>query len=136
MVLGTQKQLKSKKRKHSEHNQSLSDKLYSERIYFDWVITTAFYSVIHAVDDKLLPITINGKTCNAIEEVRNAYCMKGRHAARERLVTDNLSQIRTKYKWLDDKSRYSRYTTYKITSAEAEKAYAFLKEIHKVIYSD
>ncbi|MFW5805138.1 MAG: hypothetical protein ACOCVX_01290 [Bacteroidales bacterium] len=108
---------------------SLSNKLLEGRIYYDWVVTTAFYSAIHAVDDKLMPLNINGYECKEIEQVRNAYNMKGRHAARERLVTEKLREIRSKYKWLDDKSRYSRYTTYKVTPSEADKAKQLLDKI-------
>ena len=58
--------------------------------------------------------------------------MNGRHAARERLVCDELDlQTAIKYKWLDDKSRYSRYTTFKVTPAEASKAKQYLNDIIK-----
>jgi len=59
--------------------------------------------------------------------------MKGRHEARERLVFENLdSTTAAYYKWLDDKSRYARYTTFKVTQAEAEKGQVYLKHIHQV----
>lgn len=61
--------------------------------------------------------------------------MKGRHSSRERLVFDHFPiQIAAKYKWLDDKSRYSRYTTFKVTPTEADKARQYLMEIHEACY--
>ena len=61
--------------------------------------------------------------------------MPGRHASRERLVSDKMNySIAARYKWLDDKSRYARYTTYKVTVAEAEKAIQFLEEIFTACY--
>lgn len=81
------------------------------------------------VEDFLLPLTVNGETCTNIADVRKAYKMPGRHAARERLVMDNIRTVAHKYKWLDDKSRYARYTTYKFRKEEAEKAKDYLNAI-------
>jgi len=49
----------------------------------------------------------------------------GKGAARDRLVANNLPNVYSQYKWLDDRSRYSRYTTYKISENEAAKAVQF-----------
>lgn len=125
----------SKKKQHGERNQNLSEELFKGKIYYDWVITTAFYSAIHFVEDKILPCKVVSKNCKSINDVKNAYRMNGRHSSRERLVFDNLPlEVAVKYKWLDDKSRYSRYTTFKITSTEADKAQQYLKEIYKACY--
>lgn len=125
-----------KKRKvHGERNKTLSNELLIGKKYCDWVITTAFYSSIHFVEDYILPCDINGKLCKNIDDVKKAYSMPGRHASRERLVSDKINySIGAKYKWLDDKSRYARYTTYKVTVAEAEKAKQYLEEIFKACY--
>jgi hypothetical protein len=101
------------------------------KLYYDWVVTTAFYSSIHLVEDKLLPIDINGVNCGDILSVKRCYRIPGRHAARERLVIDNMDiEIAIKYKWLDDRSRYARYVTYKINAGEANKANQYLKDIY------
>jgi hypothetical protein len=42
---------------------------------------------------------------------------------------DNMRTVAHKYKWLDDKSRYARYTTYKFRKEEAEKAKDYLNAI-------
>lgn len=125
----------SKKKQHGERNRKLSNELFSGKRYYDWVITTAFYSAIHFVEDKILPCEVLSKPCKNISEVKAAYRMNGRHSSRERLVFDNLPlKIAVKYKWLDDKSRYSRYTTFKVTPTEADKAQQYLTEIYNECY--
>ncbi|WP_340064805.1 hypothetical protein [Ascidiimonas aurantiaca] len=119
-----------RKKEHALRNQKLSGELYTTQIYFDWVITTAFYAAIHFVEHKLLPCEINSIQCKNINEVKSAYGIPGRHSSRERLVFDKLPlDVAVKYKWLDDKSRYSRYVTYKVTKTEADKALSYLQYI-------
>ena len=124
---------KPKKLIHGERNKELCEHLLVGKVYYDWVVTTAFYSSIHLLENKLLPVNIAGSVCNNISEVKKAYNLRGRHTARETLVQreSNDITIAIKYKWLDDRSRFSRYTTYKVTAAEASKASQYLNEIHK-----
>lgn len=123
------------KKNHGERNRKLSEKLLSEKEYYDWVVTTAFYSAIHFVEDKVFPININGVTCSNIGECKQAYSLGGRHSAREKVVFDKLgSNVGARYKWLDDNSRNSRYVTFKITSAQAGKAKEYLDYIYKECY--
>lgn len=125
----------SKKKLHGERNRKLSDELYKGKVYYDGVITTAFYSAIHFVEDKILPCTVASKQCKNINDIKKAYRINGRHSSRERLVFDNFPlTIALKYKWLDDKSRYSRYTTFKVTPTEADKAHQYLEDIYKGCY--
>ncbi len=119
----------NKKTQHGLRNKELCVKLHSEGKYNDWTVTIAFYSVIHLVEGKILPCQINGEQCKSISHVRKAYKQPGRHAARAKLVESNLPKIATKYKWLDDQSRNSRYTTYKISKTLADKALQYLNEI-------
>ena len=95
-----------KKKVHGERNKELSKSLQKGKKYYDWVITIAFYSAIHFVEDKILPKKIGNVHYKNINDVKQAYQMSGRHQARERLVSENLSlPIAVKYKWLDDMSR-------------------------------
>lgn len=124
-----------KKKLHGERNRKLSDELLKGKVYYDWVITTAFYSAIHFVEDKILPCKVASKDCKNINDVKTAYRMNGRHSSRERLVFDYLPiTVAVKYKWLDDKSRYSRYTTFKVTPTEADKAHQYLEDIYTECY--
>jgi len=123
---------KSTKLIHGERNKSLSEDLKNGKTYYDWVVTTAFYSSIHFLEDLLLPTTIGACQCSNINQVKNAYNLRGRHIARLKLIQMNEpNDIAVKYKWLDDRSRYSRYITYKVTPAEADKAFQYLTAIEK-----
>lgn len=122
------------KKTHGQRNQALSEELLKGKVYYDWVITTAFYSAIHYVEDKILPCELESKQCKNINDVKNAFGMDGRHSSRERLVWRFLPKVAAQYKWLDDQSRYSRYTTYKITPAQANKANQYLTEIQHECY--
>ncbi len=125
----------AKKREFGERNQELSNILLEGKKYYDWVVTTAFYSSIHFVEDFILPTKINGHDCESISDVKLAYKMDGRHAARERLVFDKINgAIGARYKWLDDQSRNARYKTYKLQPAEALKAKEYLDYIYKHCY--
>jgi hypothetical protein len=125
----------SKKKHHGERNQTLSDILINGKTYYDWAVTTAFYSAIHFVEDSIFPVTINTQSCNDIISVRKAYRLSGRHEAREQLVIDKMdADAAIAYKWLDDKSRYSRYVTYKVTATEATKAQQYLNVIFSKCY--
>lgn len=116
---------------HGERNKTLAEDLNNGKKYYDWVITTSFYSAIHFLEDLLIPSTIGAQECKNIQEVKNAYNLRGRHIARLKLIQMNAPlDIAIGYKWLDDRSRYSRYTTYKITPAEASKALQYLNAIH------
>lgn len=125
----------AKKKEHGERNKKLSNVLFDGKVYYDWVITTAFYSAIHFVEDKILPCEVSSVKCKNITDVKRAYQMNGRHSSRERLVFEKMEgRIAARYKWLDDKSRYSRYTTFKVTITEANKAQQYLKEIYQACY--
>ena len=126
------------KLEHGKRNSALASKLFSEEVYFDWVITTAFYAVIHLVEHDILPKKINGVYCKNIHEVKNEYKkqLRGRpiglHGARRLLVQHFSFKIFTEYKWLDDHSRTARYKTYKINKSEASKAIQYMEKISKV----
>lgn len=123
---------KSPKLIHAERNKSLAEDLKNGKKYYDWVVTTSFYSSIHFLENSLLPTKIGACECVNIQQVKNAYNLKGRHIARLKLIQMNApNEIAVGYKWLDDRSRYSRYTTYKVTSAEADKAIQYLSKIEK-----
>ena len=125
----------AKKKDFGDRNRSLSKKLLDEKTYYDWVVTTAFYSTIHYVEDYILPTKIGNTECNCIAQVKKAYSMRGRHEARERLVFDQLgTKVGARYKWLDDRSRNSRYETFKLQASEAIKAKEYLDFIFKELY--
>lgn len=52
------------KGKHAAHNEKACDYLLKSRLFNDWVITTAFYSALHYVQDEIFPLTEDRKTYN------------------------------------------------------------------------
>ena len=123
------------KKDFGERNKNLSEKLYQEKTYYDWSITTAFYSSIHFVEDFIFPTEIDSITCDNISDAKTAYKINGRHATREKLVFDKINcNVGARYKWLDDNSRNARYKTYKIRPEMAEKAMSYLKYIYDSCY--
>jgi hypothetical protein len=125
----------SKTKIHAERNRKLSNDLYDGKVYFDWTVTTAFYSAIHFVESAFLPGDVKGQRCENINDVKKAYKCEGRHETRERLVCEKMTlKSAAYYAWLDNKSRYSRYTTYKVTNTEAEKALTYLNAISEECY--
>jgi hypothetical protein len=120
----------SNKYEWGKRNHDLSTKLLSEGIYFDWAVTTAFYSAVQYTEDVLFPSIINGVYCTEIGAARSVCKLDGRHATRERLVYSIMGNTTgAYYKWLDDRSRTARYKTYKIEKAIAEKAVDYLHRI-------
>ena len=66
---------------HAEHNKKLSEQLYNEGNFLDWANTTAFYSALHFVHNKLIPGTYNGVLCNNFEDVYKILKCKSKHEA-------------------------------------------------------
>ena len=118
------------KSKHGERNICLSEELREGNIYFDWSVTTAFYSAIQFVEHKIFPFDKDGIEIKNINDARKSFGYPGRHKTREALVYKILgASIGAKYKWLEDKSRNARYVSFKITVSEAEKAIQYCREI-------
>lgn len=131
MDIHIKKIIVANKKEHGLRNQKLSSILFEGKIYYDWTVTTAFYSAIHIVNHKLLPREINAINCDCIEKVKSVINQRGRHAARENLVQEFANEIFVPYKWLDDNSRTSRYITYKTSSDIAAKSQRCLDTIIK-----
>jgi hypothetical protein len=120
---------------HAKRNHDLAKKLHEEGEYFDWVVTTAFYSAIHYVEHYMFPAKWNNISVNNIEELKDACnttseSYVGRHQARAKLVRRDLPFLKaTYYAWLDDQSRNARYKTYKVKKDFAQKAIDQLEKL-------
>lgn len=125
----------TKKRNHADHNEKACKYLYKAGDFSDWVITTAFYSVIHYVDSCLFPDSYelpDGKIKNCIsidDYYRKCYQNDSKHEIRRQLVEDRLPEIQIQFKWLKEQSSQLRYTDYNTTSDEADKAIENLDKI-------
>ena len=110
------------KKAHGEHNEALCQKLLSENVYKDWVVTTAFYSAIHFIDYKLFPLEHDGKIFNNISDIRRHLNSPSPHAARKRIVSIYLADQVANYDFLDKNCRNARYNNYAISLDKAQKA--------------
>jgi len=124
----------SAKLKHAEHNESICDKLLSEKKFHDWVITTAFYSSIHFIDHKIFPMIIGAETYNTLEDYRSYICSTqpkkiSRHLARTMAIHQSLSFLKPEYGYLMKQSESARYINYNVLPATAEIASKHLKTI-------
>jgi hypothetical protein len=125
-------------KKQSEHNSRLANKLFEESQktekvsdkYFDWVVTSCFYSAIHCFSAVILNVDsfmFYHKPFKkaTLDEVRkhlrtnrddfpkDAY--ESRHEIRKRIVQQNFVEISTQYNRLFDDSNTARYKMYPST---------------------
>ena len=102
---------------HAEHNEKACKFLNRKPEYADWVITTAFYSALHFLRNKIFPlqITENGKKIT-IGDFDN-YCLvkrinKGKHGAFANLIEEKCPDLADHYNQLKDISWTARYNNY------------------------
>lgn len=119
------------KRQHAEKNEKLCRKLYGEGEFLDWVITTAFYSAIHYIDEKLFPVLYLPPSVEFknVEEAQNYLRSRSRHQAREQLVKVSFPEICADYIYLEKACHNSRYKNFKVNEKEAELAIEALDRI-------
>ena len=114
---------------HAQHNKELSEQLYTEGKFLDWANTTAFYSALHFVHNKLLPGTFNGMNCNSIEDVFRVLKCKSKHEATSRMVQIGLPEAAIPYSFLIDCSFTARYVDYRVHSEHSKLCQKYLNKI-------
>ena len=120
---------------HALHNELLCDHLLEQGTYYDWVLTTAFYSALHFVNHQLFPFTYNGNSYANFDLYYDAEIInkKGpkmsKHAATIDLVSNHLIACYSPYKNLYDMCMTSRYNNYHVTKAKASKARSYLSAV-------
>lgn len=124
------------KGKHAAHNEKACDYLLKSRLFNDWVITTAFYSALHYVQDEIFPLTEDRKTYNNF----NIYFYKvlkkqnsklSKHEATIQLVNLKLKSASSYYRWLHDSCMTTRYKNYIVSDDKAKKAREYLDALKK-----
>jgi len=88
--------------KKADHNEQFIDRMFGDYVtnpspFLDWVVTAIFYVAVHKVDEYLASVS-NGQ--HPIE-----------HRDRRRFVQTlpDLRVVSSEYRWLEDRSRESRY---------------------------
>lgn len=103
---------------HAIHNEEVYNYLRKNLDYIDWVITVAFYTALHYVENEIFPcvIKIGGKDkeFDSLEEYHD-YFGGGRslHATRKKAVKEKLPTCRSAYEGLFNLCMTARYHQYK-----------------------
>lgn len=115
---------------HGERNEQLCRQLFAQAVYFDWVVTTAFYASLHFVDECIFPWTNDrGRTYNNIDAVVGQFANCGRHGTRALLVGQDHTDISQDYEYLLSNSMTARYKSFKTSAKEAENAIECMENI-------
>jgi predicted negative regulator of RcsB-dependent stress response len=125
------------RKEHAQHNENVCHFLYDNSEYYDWVVTTAFYAVIHFARYKIFPLTKydphfdQSITYNSLENYVNNHnnATKNKHKELRKLVKEKLPSIFGRYKWLEDICYTSRYHNYNIPIEKAKLAKENLQRI-------
>jgi hypothetical protein len=121
---------------HARHNKDACDYIYTDGNFPDWVVTTAFYSCLHFIKNKLFPLRYTNdfgktKTYNNFEHaVRDLkHHDQTKHEFLAELTEEILEETSDKYRQLMDLCMKARYRNYKITEDEVVFARNVLKEV-------
>lgn len=119
------------KLEHAVRNNELSKLLYEEGVYYDWCVTTCFYSAIQYFHVVLIPGNYNGTECKSLEQATAAMNLKDKtkHHVTETLVKVKVPALLQEYRWLKDSSFNARYNDYEVHPQNAKLARKYLKKI-------
>lgn len=111
---------------HAEHNEKACDFLLSDGNFKDWVITTAFYSALHFVQNEMFPLTdSSGTVYNSFNHYYNAVLRLSnisKHKGTKDLVQTKIPLAFPQYRWLFDACMNARYTNYGVSARKAAQA--------------
>lgn len=98
------------------HNEQACDFLNSSNLYFDWVITSAFYAALHYVSAVIFPVSFDlGGETETAPDVGTYREFIGSRENKHKLMTDlvyrNCRGIGYSYRALLDLSYAARYET-------------------------
>jgi|ERR1019366_1416668 hypothetical protein len=113
---------------HAKHNEDVCIHLVENTKFGDWIITTAFYSAMHYMRDKLFPLKVIKTGVEIIAKDFDHYCLimdkVGRkHNVLRKLVEENTPiDIAAAYNQMLDASWTARYSRYKFSEKVAKLA--------------
>ncbi|MDA3839429.1 MAG: hypothetical protein PF574_10670 [Candidatus Delongbacteria bacterium] len=126
---------KSKSLDHANHNSEVCGHLYSNTIYHDWVITTAFYSSLHFILHKVFPLDIEVNKIDVTFESFETYFSffkkkyRNKHTAITSLVETHHLNIAVDYNQLKDLCWSARYNDYNYGKEFSKQATVLLSTI-------
>lgn len=110
---------------HASHNEELALELIQMKKYYDWVITTAFYSALHYSEFQLFPFHFGPTEYTCFDDWYTAFktIKDNKHDARKRLVYSNINpKAGAAYNWLKDECWTARYYDYSTNEDDAKTA--------------
>ena len=127
-----------KPKTHSEHNYNACEFLLSDGRFFDWVVTTAFYSALHLVQEEIFPFTDDEKyTYSSFEQYFSKSLEEGvkisKHQSTIKLVEQRINGAGNLYRSLHDMCRTCRYRNYHVSSKKANVAKSYLDKIRILV---
>lgn len=130
-----------KPRTHSQHNFEVCDFLLNDGRFYDWVITTAFYSALHHVQEEIFPFTDEkGNKYSTFEQYFSQSLKDGnkisKHQLTIKLVEQRINGAGTLYRSLHDMCRTCRYRNYIVSAKKAKVAKSYLDKITKLTSSN
>lgn len=123
------------KKAHAKHNEDACEFLLNDGKYCDWVVTTAFYSALHYVQNEIFPKEINGKFYSNFNKYYNEFYAGSinkpdKHNSTVSLVKTQIGeQAHQNYEWLFGLCMTARYRNYQTHPFIAEEALKRLQRI-------
>lgn len=119
---------------HSQHNYEACKFLLEDGRFYDWVVTTAFYSALHLVQEFIFPFSDDeGYTYSSFEQYFNKSISEGnkisKHQSTIKLVEQRISGAGNLYRSLHDMCRTCRYRNYHVSPKKAKVAKSYLDKI-------
>lgn len=128
-----------KPKTHSEHNYAVCEFLLSDGRFHDWVVTTAFYSALHFVQEEIFPFSDDeGFTYSSFDQYYSKSIRDGikisKHQSTIRLVEQRINGAGNLYRSLHDMCRTCRYRNYHVSRKKAKVAKSYLDKIKNLVY--
>ena len=130
-----------KPKTHSEHNYEICEFLLSDGKFYDWVVTTAFYSALHLVQEDIFPFSDNESfTYSSFEQYFSKQLKDGikisKHQSTIKLVEQRIKGAGNLYRSLHDMCRTCRYRNYHVSQKKAKVAKSYLDKIRELVKSN
>jgi hypothetical protein len=108
--------------KHARHNERLCDHLNTLNDFYDWVVTTAFYTALHYVEGRIFPMPGNPSypDFDTYWDAQKEFLQCSKHKAMSRLVRNKLPLAAKAYNALMDSCNNARYKNYEVEPDEAK----------------
>ncbi|QMU64703.1 MAG: hypothetical protein GKR88_10675 [Flavobacteriaceae bacterium] len=103
-----------KPKTHSEHNYEVYEFLLSDGRFYDWVVTTAFYSALHLVQEEIFPFSDDeGYTYSSFEQYFSKSLKEGqkisKHQFTIKLVEQRIKGAVNLYRSLHDMNSFKLF---------------------------